>query len=245
MSRTPSRPGSLWRRVLGATTLGVLFSHSSPANAGLQETQLAEIQAAATRVLATDPELAAHVRLVPGTPMPSLLQIRYQQIEETHAPICTLAIWAPADETIWRRYLPAAPRVSDRGPLLEALVAHELTHCREFLTAYADFEHSTMVVPSLRSTVHNFDDLSRVIGRRDQSLWNETIAALGAMLYLQEHYPDRFRALHQSWIEYRHRNTADPGHDTSAMLDVTLSRGSDEPVLTAANRLRQVAFHLL
>jgi hypothetical protein len=207
--------------------------------------QYAMISEVVTRLATADPALTEHVR-VDRQPdrAQSLLSVEYFTKDNQHFAICQVHISVQADSSLWDSVLPSL-RPEVRPAFLENVVTHELTHCREFLTAYDDFEASGIVNPALRKSVHNFEALGAVDQGIDQVLWREALADIAGLLYVKEHAPANFEDIRRAMMTWRNTEGHHINHNTFGILhDATLQRGADESAFDAAVRIRNEVYHV-
>jgi hypothetical protein len=240
---------AFWRRmvlgfliVAGASATQVVLADTRES---LRSQQLDLLENAVTAVLAQDSELATHVRIERvATPTDSVLKVGYFTVDGKHFGICQVQIWAPGDASLWGRYLPHLTGLYQVA-YVEASVAHELTHCREFLSAYDNFEQSSIVAPALRSAVHDLVSLGKVDSRKDQVLWRESLADLGALLYTKEHHPQEYDGIRRTMMGFRLQESQNANHDTSEIIwKATVARLEDESMFAAAVRIRNTLYHV-
>jgi hypothetical protein len=207
--------------------------------------QYAMISEIVTRLGADDPALAGHVRVdrVPDNAH-SLLSVEYFTKDNQHFGLCMVHVWVPGDSSLWGAILPSfGPDL--RGVFLENIVTHELTHCREFLTAYDDFEASGIVNPALRKSVHDFQTLGAVDQGTEQILWREALADIAGLLYVKAHSPENFEGIRRAMLTWRNTEGHHINHNTFGVIHAaTLERGPDESVFEAAVRIRNEVYHV-
>lgn len=225
---------------MSATTL-----HAQSRTEKTGEEQYAMISEVVTRLAAADPALTEHVRVDRVADRgPSLMVVEYFTKDNQHFAICQVHVSVPADSTLWDTVLPAF-RPAIRPAFLENIVTHELTHCREFLTAYDDFDASGIVNPALRKSVHTFEALGAVDQGIDQVLWREALADIAGLLYVKEHAPENLDGIRRAMLTWRNTEGHHINHDTfDAIHKATLQRGTDESVYDAAVRIRNEVYHV-